>query len=120
MPKQILVGVLLLLIMAGGVAWIAFVLVKGMPFITRIYGATAAMKRRSDLLKRADAGPLSEEDLDAIRGLTVQLQAQVKGEMAIRLVERELELTALAKAAVASRNWEKARTILAGLRRTWP
>jgi hypothetical protein len=120
MPKQILVAVALFLIMAGGVAWIAFVLVKAMPVLSRIYGATAAMKRRTDLLKAGDSRRLSELEIDEIRQMTNQLQGNVKGEMAMRLVEHELELADLAKSAVASGDWEKAQALLAGLRRTWP
>jgi hypothetical protein len=120
MPKQVLVALLLLLIMAGGVAWIAFVLVKAVPFLGRVYGMGNLMKRRSDLLKHADQGPLSEDDFDKIQELTGQMREHVQGETAKRLVEQEVELAAAAKAAAADGNFESARTLLSGLRRTWP
>lgn len=120
MPKQLVLAVSLFLIMAGGVAWIAFVLVKAMPIVLRVYGAANLMKRRTDLLKQGDAGRLSEHDLESIRHLTAELQAQVKGQRAMRMVERELESVKLAKLAAARGDWEKARFHLADVRRSWP
>jgi hypothetical protein len=120
MPKQVLVALLLLLIMAGGVAWIAFVLVKAVPFLGRVYGMGTVMKRRSDLLKHSDRRPLTDDEIDKIQQLTAQLRQHVQDEMAKRLVEQEVERTAAAKAAASDGDWESARALLSGLRRTWP
>lgn len=120
MSKQVLVALLLLLIMAGGVAWIAFVLVKAVPFLGRVYGVGSVMKRRGDLLKHVDQKAFSKDDVDKIQELTAQLRDHVQGETAKRLVEHETELAAAAKVAAADGNLQSARTLLSGLRRTWP
>jgi predicted short-subunit dehydrogenase-like oxidoreductase (DUF2520 family) len=118
--RQLLLALALFAIMAGGVAWIAFVLVKAMPILLRVYGAASVMKRRTDLLKQADVGRLTEHDLDDLRQLTVELQGLVRGALATRLVERELESLAISKLAAARGDWDKVKTYLAEVRRTWP
>lgn len=118
--RQLILALALFAIMAGGVAWIAFVLVNAMPIVLRVYGAASVMKRRTAVLKQADAGRVTEHDLDRLRQLTIEMQGQVRGETPMRLAERELEFIALAKLAAERSDWDKVRTYLAEVRRTWP
>lgn len=119
MNRQLVLAFALFAIMVGGVAWIAFVLVKAMPWLLRIYSVADVMKRRAVLLTRADAGRLSLQDLDAVETLTAEIKKQVRGERAKLLVERELEAVALAKVAAGRDEWDKARKHLADVRRAW-
>ena len=119
MNRQLVIALAVFAIMAGGVAWIAFVLVKSVPVLTRVYGVATAMKRRTDLLKQADTGQVSQKDLEVLRRLTVEMQRQVQGEDAMRLVERELEAITLAERAVATGDWQEVRACLGKVRRTW-